>query len=85
MCFFLFVAKASVDVCILSVRGVRVGVCGCDKTLKAFWKKFCDTPQVRVTADASLPSVLPMLHKVLETGLLRLDLSFFKALSNKGL
>lgn len=61
----------------MSEGRVRVGwgvvggdrMCGCDKTLKAFWKRFRDTPEARVTADTSWPSVLPMLHKVLETAL----------------
>lgn len=82
MCVFLFFSFffSSVDVCIsgiyMSEGGVGVGVWGCDKTLKAFWNMFCDTPEVSVTADTPWPSVLPMLHKVLETGLFRPDLFF---------
>lgn len=57
----------------MSEAGVGVGVrdrmCGCDKTLEAFWKRFRDTPEARAAADTSWPGVLPALHKVLETGL----------------
>lgn len=72
---------------------MRVGwghrMCGCDKTLKAFWKRVRDTPEARVTADTSWPSVLPMLHKVLETdlfhSLLVLIYTFLKHWATRGL
>lgn len=71
-CGFRSQAKSRLAVCLCLRVGVGMGVCvgegdegrmcGCDKILKAFWEKFCDTQEVKVTAATSWPTMLPMLH-----------------------